>query len=223
MPTAEDNRKLLRQAAQLPLVYRVPGGRGRHSEAGWTRDLSAGGIGLELPERLRKNTRLALRLGTALGTVQAEGQVVWVGLPTAPTGGTPHGVLLAEIHPTHKDLLQELLGALALAPHAASRLPLDIAVTCQQPRPDGPSLTGRTINVGRGGLALQLPDVVAPGTAVRLTLRTARHPLTVEGVIAWVEAEGRRLPQGPITHGLQFSGLDWALARTLGALLMEIG
>jgi hypothetical protein len=37
-----------------------------------------------------------------------------------------------------------------------------------------------------------------------------------------VEAEGRRLPAGPITHGLQFTGLDWALAQTLGALLMEL-
>jgi hypothetical protein len=223
MPTAEDNRTLLRQAAQLPLVYRVPGGRGHQSETGWTRDLSAGGIGLELPERLQKATRLTLRLGTALGVVRAEGQVVWVGLPTAPTGGTPHGILLTEIHPTHKNVLQELLRTLARAPHAASRLPLDLAVTCQPPRPEGRSLPGRTINVGRGGLALQLPIALAPGAEVALTLHAARQPLTVEAVIAWVEAETRRRPQGPITHGLQFTGLDWALARTLGALLVEIG
>ncbi len=43
-------------------------------------------------------------------------------------------------------------------------------------------------------------------------------------VIAWVEPAGRRLPEDPlIIHGLQFTSLDWALARTLGALLMEIG
>jgi len=224
MITPEDNRKLLRQAAQLPLVYRVPGGRGHHSEAGWTRDLSEGGIGLELPERLRQHTWLALRLGTALGVVWAEGQVVWVGLPTTPTGGTPHGICLGEIHPTQQDRLQELLQALARAPHAASRLPLGLAVTCQPQHPGGLSLPGRTINVGRGGLGLLLPAALAPGTAVQLTLRPARHPLRVEGVIAWVEPENRRVPPEPlITHGLQFTGLDWALARTLGALLMEIG
>ena len=224
MATTEDHRTLLRHAAQLPLVYRVPRGRVQRSEAGWTRDLSEGGIGLELPERLRKDTRLALRLGTALGVVWAEGQVMWVGLPTTPTGGTPHGIRLAEIHPTQQDKLQELLQALARAPHAASRLPLDLAVTCQPLRPGGPDLPGRTINVGRGGLGLLLPAALAPGTAIQLTLRPSRHPLRVEGVIAWVGPESRRLPPEPlITHGLQFTGLDWALARTLGALLMEIG
>jgi len=222
--TPEDNRTLLRQAAQLPLVYRVPRGRVHRSEAGWTRDLSEGGIGLELPERLRKDTRLALRLGTALGVVWAEGEVVWVGLPTAPTGGTPHGIRLAEIHPTQQEKLSELLRALARAPHAASRLPLNLAVTCQPLHPGGPSLPGRTINVGRGGLALQFPAMLPPGTAVQLTLRPTRRPLRMEGVIAWVEPEDRRVPPDPlITHGLQFTGLDWALARTLGALLMEIG
>jgi PilZ domain len=224
MTMPEDNRKLLRHAVQLPLVYRVPRGRVHHSEAGWTRDLSEGGIGLELPERLRQHTRLALRLGTALGVVWAEGEVVWVGLPSLPTGGTLHGIRLAEIHPAQQEKLEELLRALARAPHAASRLPLDLEVTCQPLEPVGPSLPGRTINVGRGGLGLLLPTALAPGTAVQLTLRPARHPLRVEGVIAWVEPEGRRLPPDTlIIHGLQFTALDWALARTLGALLMEVG
>jgi hypothetical protein len=224
MATIEDNRKLLRHAVQLPLVYRAPRGRAHRSEAGWTRDLSEGGIGLELPERLRQHSRLALRVGTALGVVWAEGQVMWVGLPTTPTGGTPHGICLAEIHPTQQEKLQELLQALARAPHAASRLPLDLAIICQPLQPGGASLPGQTVNVGRGGLGLQLPAVLAPGTAVQLTLRPTRHPLRVEGVIAWVEPGSRDLPQESlITHGLQFTGLDWALARTLGALLMEVG
>jgi len=117
MATIEDNRKLLRHAVQLPLVYRAPRGRAHRSEAGWTRDLSEGGLGLELPERLRQNTRLALRLGTALGVVWAEGQVMWVGLPTTPTGGTPHGISLAEIHPTQ----QEKAGFPWTSPSSASR------------------------------------------------------------------------------------------------------
>ncbi len=222
MPRAEENRKLVRHAVQLPLVYQLPGGRGHHAEAGWTQDLSAGGLGIELPERLPKDARLTLRLGTALGPVRAEGQVMWVGLPIRPTGGTPHGIALTELHPTHEALLQELLGALALAPHAANRLPLDIAVTCQPLPPGGPTLPGRTLNVGRGGLAVQLPVALEAGAEVALTLHAARQPLTVEAVIAWVEAESRRLPTGLITHGLQFTGLDWALAHTLGALLMEL-
>ena len=223
MPRAEENRELVRHAVQLPLVYRLPGARGHHAETGWTQDLSAGGLGLELPERLPKDARLTLRLGTALGPLRAEGQVAWVGLPTTPRGGTPHGITLTELPPTHQALLQELLHALALAPHAASRLPLELPVLCQVRPLVGPALPGCTLNVGRGGLAVQLPAALAPGTEVALTLQAARHPLTVEAVIAWVQAENRRLPTGPITHGLQFTGLDWALARTLGALLVEIG
>jgi hypothetical protein len=223
MPRADATRKLVRHAVQLPLVYRQSGGPGHHAETGWTRDLSAGGMGLELPERLRTATPLSLRLGTALGIVRAEGQIVWAGLPSTPTGGTPHGLLLTEIPPPHRARLQELLRALARAPHAASRLPLDLAVTCQVKAPAGPALPGRTLNVGRGGLAVQLPVALAPGTVVALTLPAAHPPLTVEAVIAWVAAEPQRLPPGPIPHGLQFTGLDWALARTLGALLAEIG
>ena len=223
MPQGEEHRKLVRHAAQLPLVYRLPGGRGHHAEAGWTHDLSAGGLGVELPERLPKDARFTLRLGTALGPVRAEGQVIWAGLPTTPTGGTPHGISLTELPPSHQALLQELLHAFALAPHAASRLPLELPVHCQGTPPAGPTLPGRTLNVGRGGLAVQLPTVLAVGTEVALTFPAARQPLTVEAVIAWVQAENRRLPTGPITHGLQFTGLDWALARPLGALLMEIG
>lgn len=222
MPQAEEHRRLVRHAVQLPLIYRLPGARGPHAEAGWTRDLSAGGLGIELPERLSKGTRLALRLGTALGTVRAEGQVLWAGLPSTPAGGTPHGLSLTELHPTHEALLQELLRALALAPHAASRLPLDLPVRCQVEPPGGPTLPGRTLNVGRGGLAVRLPAALAPGVEIHLTLHAARRPLTVEALIAWVEPDARRLPTEPIIHGLQFAGLDWALARTLGALLMEI-
>jgi len=222
MLRGEEHRTLVRHAVQLPLLYRLPGGRGHHAEAGWTRDLSAGGLGVELPERLAKGTRLGLRLGTALGTVRAEGQVLWAGLPGTATGGTPHGIRFAEIHPTHEAMLQEFLSALALAPHAASRLPLDLPVRCQVKPPGSPTLPGRTLNVGRGGLAVQLSAPMAAGAHVHLTLHTSRQPLTLEAVIAWVEAENRRLPPGPVTHGLQFTGLDWALARTLGALLMEI-
>jgi hypothetical protein len=179
---------------------------------------------LELPERLKQHTRPALWLGTALGVVWAEGQVLWIGLPTTPTEGTPHGICLAEIHPTQQDKFQELLQALTRAPHAASRLPLDLAVICEPLHPGWPSLPGRTINVGRGGLGLQLPAMLAPRTEVQPTLRPTRHPLRVEGVIAWVEPESCHLPQESLVAcGLQCTGLDWALARTLGALLMEIG
>jgi hypothetical protein len=222
MPRTKDQRQVVRHAVQLPLLYRLPGAGDHPGGAGWTRDLSTGGLGVELPARLRRGTALTLRLKTALGPVRAAGQVRWAGLPTLATGGTPHGIAFTELHPTHEALLEELLHALSLAPHAASRLHLALPVHCQAKAPAGPPLAGQTLNVGRGGLAVQLPSALAVGAEVALTFPTTHPWLSVEAVIAWVEAEGGRRPPGPITHGLQFTGLDWTLAQTLGALLMEI-
>jgi hypothetical protein len=71
-------------------------------------------------------------------------------------------------------------------------------------------------------LALQLPAVVSPRTEVRLTLHTTREQLAVEGVVAWVEPESRRRPGALIAHGVQFTALDWSLALTLGAILIDL-
>jgi hypothetical protein len=202
-------------------MYRVPGAHTAHLEAGWTRDVSEGGIGLELPERLRTDTTLELRVRTTRGSVRAEGQVLWVGLPTSSTGGTPHGLAFRGVHPSDVETLQTLVAALQMMSHAGSRLPLDLAVSCQPSGAPELPLSGRTLNVSRGGLALRLPAIVSPRTQVRLTLHTARQPLAVEGVVAWVEPESRRQPGVLVPHGVQFTALDWSLALTLGAILVD--
>jgi hypothetical protein len=222
MTEKEEQRGSPRHAVQLPIVYRVPGAHTAHLEAGWTRDVSEGGIGLELPERFHTDTMLELRVRTTLGSVRVEGQILWVGLPTASTGGTPHGLAFRGVHPSDVNTLQALLAALQKMSHAGSRLPLDLGVSCQSsPAPSFP-LSGRTLNVSRGGLALQLPAVVSPRTEVRLTLHTTREQLAVEGVVAWVEPESRRRPGALIAHGVQFTALDWSLALTLGAILIDL-
>ncbi len=77
--------------------------------------------------------------------------------------------------------------------------------------------------MGRGGLGLQLPAGLAPGTADQRTLRPTRHPRRVERLIAGVDPECRRQSPDPlIIPGLQITGLAWALAQLLGALLVEI-
>ena len=216
-----EQRASLRQAVQLPIVYRVPGARTTHLEAGWTRDVSEGGIGLELPERLQTDTMVDLRVRTTRGSVRIEGQVLWVGLPTTSTGGTPHGLAFRGVHPSDAETLQVLLAALQKMSHAGSRLPLDLAVSCEPCSAPSPSLDGRTLNVSRGGMALQLPTIVVPRTELRLTLHTTRQRLAVEGVVAWVEPESRRQPGALIAHGVQFTALDWSLALTLGAILVD--
>jgi hypothetical protein len=216
-----EQRGSLRHAVQLPIVYRVPGAHTAHLEAGWTRDLSEGGIGLELPERLRTDTMLEMRVRTTRGSVRVEAQVLWVGLPTTSTGGTPHGLAFKGVHPSDVDTLQALLAALRNMSHAGSRLPLDLAVACRPSPAPGVPLGGRTLNVSRGGLALQLPAIVPARTEVSLTLHTTREQLAVEGVVAWVEPESRRRPGALIAHGVQFTALDWSLALTLGAILID--
>jgi hypothetical protein len=189
---------------------------------GWTRNLSEGGACVEVAGAFSPETLLRLRLQTDRGAIEADAEVVWTGPPDPVSGVGPHGVAFTQVATDQLEALRALLLSRGEARHAGARVPLDLAVTCQLLAPvTGPTLEGRTGDLGRGGLMLRLPRVLPVETRLRVTLRASSEILTLEGRIVWVTPPERRGPWEMIAHGLRFTGLDESLSKSLGFLLAE--
>jgi len=224
MPDMCERRQFARYPVQLPVVHEAtsPGFTG--SRAGWTRDLSEGGACLELDERLPVPSVFRIHLQTDRGAVEVEAQVVWEVESRESgegKGGILHGVAFTHLS---QDQLQALRGLLFSIEHerrTGIRLPLDFPVTCQPKDPTAGPVQGRTGDVSRGGLLLRLSQVLAPGTALQLTLDHPNGRVTAEGEIVWAESPQRRTTGKPIRHGLRFNALGWSRSLSLALLMTE--
>jgi hypothetical protein len=221
MPGNPERRRFGRYVIVLPLLHRPSGIAPSGVEVGWSRNLSEGGACVELNERLRLQAALSVRLQTDRGAIDAEALVIWASDAALAGGGVRHGLAFAQISPDHRQTLRDLLLAEGEMRQAGVRLPLELPVTC---RPKGhalPPIRGRTGNMSRGGLLLNLPQVVPPETVLELTLHTPQGPVTAEGAIVWVEPEEQWIPGKPIRHGLRFTVLGWSTSLSLGLFLLE--
>ncbi|MEK7206210.1 MAG: PilZ domain-containing protein [candidate division NC10 bacterium] len=216
-----DPRLHLRYSIHLPLVHRAKSRSAISAGMGWTRNLSEAGACLELSDRLQPKDPVRLRLQTEQGAIEVEARVIWTGEPDTPAGCIPHGVVFIKVAPDQRQTLRGLLRSMGPVRHAGTRLPLDVSVTCRRKDREGPSFPGRTGNIGRGGLLLQLSKALPPGTPLEVTLHTAEELLTVQGTIAWSDPPQRRNPGGPIRHGFRFTALDQAVSLLLGFLLSD--
>ncbi len=221
MRDRSERRQSRRYPIQLPLLLTPKASTGTGTGVGWTRHLSEGGAGVELPVRLPAQTPLRVRLKTDRGLIEAEGAVVWTKDSLLPSGGILHGVAFTHIALDQLQALWNLLVSKGVFRPAGIRLPFELAVTCQLKGQSGPPLPGRTRDISRGGVLLRLPQVVPPGTALELTLHTRIDFLTAEGTVIWVAPPEGRTPGEPIPHGLRFTPLGWASSLLLAFALAE--
>ena len=85
-------------------------------------------------------------------------------------------------------------------------------------RASGP-LRGRTANVSGGGLAVELPTRLPPGTRVAIEIRTGIGPLRMETDVLWTR---RVVGRDRVTrHGLCLAGRSELMDLPLHALLGE--
>lgn len=69
-----------------------------------------------------------------------------------------------------------------------TRLPVRVRAVTEPVETPGSSEVGEAQNLSRGGALLHLAKVLAPGAAVRVTLRLHRRPpLALVGTVAWVQ------------------------------------
>jgi hypothetical protein len=76
---------------------------------------------------------------------------------------------------------------------------------------------GRTANLSGGGLAVELPTLLRPGTRVAIEVRTAIGPLRMEADVLWTQ----RVPGGarPTRHGLCLADHSEVMDLPIHALL----
>ena len=79
------------------------------------------------------------------------------------------------------------------------RLPVSLAVNGEASEWSGQALRGNLCNVGAGGMMMELPVELVPGSAMRAVLETRRGRMEVEGRVVWTCATGDR-----VRHGLAF-------------------
>jgi hypothetical protein len=203
------------------VVFRTAGAGAERTGIGWTCNLSESGLCVELDERLQPETGLALCLHTDRGRLDVQGRVRWVGRPGGLDSGIAHGVAFTALPAAVRQALHDLLLPLSLVPHADLRLPRALPFTCQSRAPAGGRLQGLTGNLSRTGLLAYLPQALAPGTGVGLSLPTAQGTIRLEGTVVWVAPPEPGEPEHPIPHGVQFQFLRWAESLLLGLLLVE--
>ena len=87
----------------------------------------------------------------------------------------------------------------------------------------GPSTTARIRNLSEGGLLVELPELLPPGTPLDLIMSVGEKPVRAEGEVVWSQ-ELPASPEGSYRHGLRFTRfelqdrLTWAvfIAKTFG-------
>jgi len=211
----------LRYPIQIPFLHKAKTAAPAKAGVGWTRNVSEGGVCVELAEPLRPEMPLWVRLQTEEGPIDMEAQVTWAAEQGIPRGGILHGVVFTHIGPYHHSALQSMIHSKGLIRPTKVRLPFDVSVTCRPKGQNGPPIQGRTRDISRGGLLLRLPEVVPPETVMQVTVHTSPGPLTVEGAVVWVAPPEGRAPGGPIRHGLRFTRPTWSTSLAFGSLLVE--
>jgi hypothetical protein len=177
---------------------------------GWTRNLSEGGACVEVAEGVPTDATLGLRLQTEHGAIEAEAKVVWAATPDSDRGMFRHGVAFTRMAPDQRQILRELCLTEAKARHTGVRIPSDLLVAYQAQDDAGAPRWGLMENVSRGGLLLGLPQLLSPGTRLKVCWQIASERLTAEGTIVWVEPREARTPGEPIPHGFRFIALGFS-------------
>ncbi len=218
MPVWAVQQKFPRYPIQLPLLHTVLSPRAGRPTMGWTRNLSEGGACVELAEVVPADAALRLCFQTDRGAIEAEAEVIWAAAPDSDTGLVPHGVAFTKIAPDQCQLLRELFRTKGLARHTGVRILSDLPVAYQAKGHVGPPRWGVMGNVSHGGLLLSLPELLRPGTRLKVSWQIAGEHLTAEGTIVWVEPIEGRTPGEPIRHGFRFTTLGYSTMLSLGLL-----
>ncbi len=214
-----DKRRFERYDVRLPVLYKRLGSTQGKAGIGWTRNISLGGVCLDLDERLDPKTVLGLLFQTDRGAIEVEAEVVWAVSTPGLDGGIGHGLEFRELGPKQMQAMERLLAELQPTPRSGHRLALDIPLTVTPRERPGEIIAGRTGNASRGGALLLLPQALSVGALVTLRLQTPRQPLRLDATVVWVDPPEKRQPGRAIRHGVQFVSLDWSTSLALGLLL----
>ncbi len=215
MTEGSSSRRVPRYRIGLSVAYtHLPRGEQElRTGTGRIRDLSEQGACLELEEALAPGTSLHVVFQTEDGVLTLEAAVVWVGHPPLPEGRILHGVRFAQTSPDQRQALQTLLQHQDAARPRSHRLPIALPVQCSAVGVADSPLRGWTGDLSQGGCSLLLPDRLAVGTLLDLTLTTPRGDFATTATVVWVERSAEGRSASLTRHGVRF--IDSTVGRGL--------
>ncbi len=219
----ETVRRHFRFPVTLPILCRAGHGEAGSSPRFWfsrTVNLSAVGTALLFPEPLAPGARVGLLLELEGRTLEFEATVQWVGAPIPPDQEVPHGLVFGTLRPTDRAHLDAFLLRLGReVKRRYARVTLELPVTVE--RAGGPTLSGRTADIGEGGVRLILPAALPPETALTLTFATTRGPVRVEASVRWVGTAREEQGTSAFPHGCQFKSHTVGVQLAAGLYIEE--
>ena len=190
--------------------------------SGRTRNLSDTGGCLELIEPLTPGTPFDLVLQDEAGNVSLPAQVVWVGHPRRPSGGTMHGVTFLQLTADQREAIQGLIRSRGRLRSRAARIPAALPAECRLLGVSGEALQGWTGDLSWEGCSVLLPDRFPVGTLMEVTLTTPRGDVSAKATVVWVDPLERVQTRHLTRHGVRFAQVSWTREHALDLVLDRI-
>jgi hypothetical protein len=125
-----------------------------------------------------------------------------------------HGICVDHCRQLYQEM--EIMRRRLVAPgnRQYGRLPVSLSAVGQSPQATGEQLRGTVRDICEGGLMVEFPVEVPPGSLLRVLIERQRGPLEVEGRVVWTT-----VAHGMVGHGVAFrepQGEDFAMELFLG-------
>ena len=221
MPGGLKLRRSPRYQMTVAVSYRNPCSTAPalHEGSGRTRDLGYTGACLELTEALSTGMSLELVFQSKGEEVSLDGEVVWVGHPRLPSGGTLHGVAFPHLSQDQRYALRGLIQQKGRLRSRTSRIPAALPMLCRPLGAAGDPLQGWTGDLSWEGCSLLLPDRLPVGTLVEVVLTTQRGDFSAKATVVWVDPATGILSRDLTRHGVRFAEVRWTRESVLDLIL----
>ena len=213
-----------RYQVALSVTYRAtPRGAAPALEgSGRTRNLSDTGGCLELAEPLAPGMPVGLVFHDEAEAIALQAEVVWVGHPRRPSGGTLHGVTFLPMTADQRQALQSLIQRRGRIRSRVARIPAALPTECRLLGAADEPVRGWTGDLSWEGCSLLLPDRFPVGTLLEVALTTPRGDVSAKATVVWVEPMERLQTRNLTRHGVRFAQVSWTREHALDLILDRI-
>jgi hypothetical protein len=156
------------------------------------------------------------------GNVVLPAEVVWVGHPRRPSGGTMHGVTFLQLTADQREAIQSLIRNRGRLRSRAARIPAALPTECRPLGAAGEPVQGWTGDLSWEGCSVLLPDRFPVGTLMEVTLTTPRGDVSAKATVVWVDPAERAQTRQLARHGVRFAQVSWTREHALDLVLDRI-
>jgi hypothetical protein len=156
-----------------------------------------------LPQLIATGSRVGALLEVEGRTLHIDATVQWAGTPALPDEEVPHGLVFVAMPAPDREYLDAFLHRLGRqVKRRYARVALALPVVVEQA--GGTPVSGRTIEIGEGGVRLLLPAALPAGAVLTLRFAGSGGPVRVEARVRWVGEAQQEGDASLFPHGCQF-------------------